>query len=122
MRGRLPLALFAILLGAVDTAAGPQEVVFLGILQSQTEVLIVGSVGTVASALLLAGGIALLIQSSLTDVLITSEQKFVHTLDCATTAANRQEPRAITFPAVTPGKVAHSTRTFIATLVVPHYR
>jgi len=72
MRGRLPLALFTILLGAVDTAAGLQEVVFLGILQSQTEPLIVGSVGTVASALLLAGGIALLVQSSLTDVLITS--------------------------------------------------
>jgi hypothetical protein len=46
--------------------------VFLGILQSQTEALIVGSVGIVASALLLAAGIALLIQSSLTDVLITS--------------------------------------------------
>jgi hypothetical protein len=72
MRGRLPLALLAILLGAVDTAAGIQEVVFLGILQSQTEALIVGSVGTVASSLLLAGGIALLVQSSLTDVLITS--------------------------------------------------
>jgi len=72
MRGRSPLALFAILLGAVDTAAGLQEVVFLGILQSQTEALVEGSVGTVASALLLTGGIALLIQSSLTDVLITS--------------------------------------------------
>jgi len=68
----MPLALFAILLGAVDTAAGLQEVVFLGILQSQTEALVVGSVGTVASALLLAAGIALLIQSPLTDVLITS--------------------------------------------------
>ena len=72
MRGRLPFALFAILLGAVDTAAGIQEVVFLGILQSQTEALVVGSVGTVASAMLLAAGIALLIQSSLTDVLLTS--------------------------------------------------
>jgi len=72
MHGRLPLALFAILLGAVDTAAGLQEVVFLGILQSQTEPLIMGSLGTVASGMLLAAGIALLVQSSLTDVLIAS--------------------------------------------------
>lgn len=70
MRGQMPLALFAILLGAVDTAAGLQEVVYLGILQSQTEPLIMGALGTVGSGMVLAAGIALLIRSRLTDILV----------------------------------------------------
>jgi hypothetical protein len=70
MRAQMPLALFAILLGAVDTAAGLQEVVYLGILQSETEPLVMGALGTVASALLLAAGIALLIRARLSAVLV----------------------------------------------------
>lgn len=72
MKGQLPIALFAVLWGAVETAAGLQETVFLGILQSQTEPLIVGAVGTVGGALLVAAGVALLVGSRLTDVLVRS--------------------------------------------------
>ena len=63
MRGQMPVALFAITFGAaVDTAGGLQEVVYLGILRSETEPLVMGTLGTVASVLLLAAGIALLIR------------------------------------------------------------
>jgi hypothetical protein len=45
---RLPLAIFAIALGAVELAAGVQELVYLGVLQSQTYPLIAGTLGTLA--------------------------------------------------------------------------
>jgi hypothetical protein len=70
MRGQIPVALFGILLGAVDTAAGLQEVVYLGILRSETEPLTMGALGTAAGAILLAAGIALLVNSRLTSVLV----------------------------------------------------
>lgn len=60
---RLPLALFAIVLGAVEAAAGIQELVYLGVLHSQTYPLIAGTLGTVAGAMVLAAGIALLMRS-----------------------------------------------------------
>lgn len=60
---RLPLALFAIVLGAVEVAAGVQELVYLGVLRSQTYPLIAGTVGAVAGAMVLAAGIALLMRS-----------------------------------------------------------
>jgi hypothetical protein len=70
MRGQMPVALFAILLGAVETAAGLQEVVYLGILRSETEPLTMGALGTVAGVMLLAAGIAFLVSSRLTGTLV----------------------------------------------------
>jgi hypothetical protein len=72
MRGQMPVALFAILLGAVDAAAGIQELVYLGVLRSETEPLVEGALGTVGAAMLLAAGIALLISSRLTGVLVSA--------------------------------------------------
>ncbi len=72
MKGQLPIALFAVLWGAVETAAGLQETVYVGILQSRTEPLIMGALGTVGGALLVAAGVALLVGSRLTDVLVRS--------------------------------------------------
>lgn len=63
MRGQIPVALLAIMFGALEIAGGTQELVYLGILHSQTEPLIVGTFGTVAGVLLLAAGIALLLSS-----------------------------------------------------------
>ncbi len=60
---RLPLALFAILLGAVEAAAGAQELVFLGVLRSETYPLIAGTLGAVAGVMVLAAGIMLLLRS-----------------------------------------------------------
>jgi hypothetical protein len=72
MRGQIPVALFTILLGAVDTAAGIQELVYRGVLRSKTEPLIVGALRTVAAGLLLAAGIGLLISSRLTGLLVSA--------------------------------------------------
>ena len=69
MRGQMPVALFAIVFGALETAGAVQELVYRGILASLTEPLIIGALGTVAGALLLAAGIALLLSSPLTGVL-----------------------------------------------------
>jgi hypothetical protein len=65
MRGQMPVALFAIVFGALETAGAVQELVYRGILASLTEPLIIGALGTVAGALLLAAGIALLVRSAL---------------------------------------------------------
>lgn len=70
MRGRMPISLMAMLLGAVETGGGVQELVYLGVLNSQTEAMIVGSLGTVGGALLLAAGIALLLDSPRTRLLV----------------------------------------------------
>src|SRR5262245_54257567 len=63
MRGQLPASLFAIVFGALETAGGVQELVYRGILNSQTEPLIVGTLGALTGVLLLAAGILLLIRS-----------------------------------------------------------
>ncbi len=60
---RLPLALFAIVLGAVEAAAGVQELVYLGVLRSQTYPLIAGTLGTVAGVMVLVAGVMLLWRS-----------------------------------------------------------
>ena len=66
---RLPIALFAIVLGAVEVAGAMQELIYLGILRSRTDPLIAGALGTVAGALVLAAGIALLVRSGRTSEL-----------------------------------------------------
>lgn len=63
MRGRLPASLFAIVFGALETAGGTQELVYLGILNSQTERLIMGTIGVLAGVFLLFAGILLLLRS-----------------------------------------------------------
>ncbi|HLK04697.1 MAG TPA: hypothetical protein VKT53_09675 [Candidatus Acidoferrum sp.] len=72
MRGHLPASLFAIIFGALETAGGVQELVYRGILNSETEPLIMGTIGTVASLFLLVAGILLLIRSPLADVFVRS--------------------------------------------------
>lgn len=70
MRGRMPVALFAIIFGALETAGGAQETVYLGILHSETEPLIIGTLGTVGGVLLLWAGITLLVNSPLAAILV----------------------------------------------------
>jgi hypothetical protein len=53
------LAVIAILVGALETAAGLQELVVQGILNSRLYPLIGGTLGTVAGAFVLVTGIAL---------------------------------------------------------------
>ena len=57
------VAILTILLGALGTAGGVQELVVQGILNNQTIPLIGGTLGAVAASLLVAAGIALLRQS-----------------------------------------------------------
>lgn len=59
---RLPIALFAIALGAVEVAGALQELVY-GISQSVTDAVTAGALGTVAGAIVLAAGISLLVRS-----------------------------------------------------------
>ena len=66
MRGRLPIATLAIVIGALETAGGAQELVLGGLLRGLTYPLIGGTLGTVAGALLLSAGIAMLRDSILT--------------------------------------------------------
>jgi hypothetical protein len=70
MRGQMPVALFAIVFGALETAGAVQELVYRGILRSETEPMIIGALGTVAGGLLLVAGIALLVRSALTVALV----------------------------------------------------
>jgi hypothetical protein len=72
MRGQMPVALFAIIFGTLETAGGAQELVYRGILNSETEPMIIGALGTLGGIFLLAAGIALLISSRLTAVLVPS--------------------------------------------------
>ncbi len=72
MKGRMPLAVFAIIFGAIEAAGGLQETVYLGILQSETEPLIIGALGTVGGVFLLCAGISLLVQSPLVATLVPS--------------------------------------------------
>ncbi len=70
MRGQLPISMFAIIFGALEAAGGVQELVYRGILNSQTEPLVVGTFGTLAGVLLLLAGILLLIRSQRSGVLV----------------------------------------------------
>jgi len=70
MRGHMPVSLFAIVFGALETAGAVQELVYRGILNSQTEPMIIGALGTVAGGLLLWAGIVLLIRSQLSATLV----------------------------------------------------
>ena len=54
MRGQMPVALLAIVLGVLETAGGAQELIYLGILRSETYPLVAGALGTLAGGLLLA--------------------------------------------------------------------
>jgi hypothetical protein len=63
MHTRVGIAVLGILFGALETAGGLQELIYQGILRSRTYPLIAGTLGTVAGAMLLATGIALLIRS-----------------------------------------------------------
>jgi len=63
MRGQMPFAIFAIVFGALEAAGGAQEMIYLGILQSETYPLEAGVLGVVSGGLLLAAGVALLVQS-----------------------------------------------------------
>jgi hypothetical protein len=66
----MPVSLFAIVFGALETAGAVQELVYRGILNSETEPMIIGALGTVGGGLLLWAGIALLIRSSLVATLV----------------------------------------------------
>ncbi len=70
MRSQTPLAVFAVVLGSLETAGGLQELVYQGILRSRTYPLEAGTLGAVAGAMLLATGIAMLVGSRSTPVLI----------------------------------------------------
>ena len=69
MRAQLPLALFALVFGALEFAGGAQEMIYLGIMNSETYSLIAGVLGVLAGGLLLAAGITLLVSSPLAPVL-----------------------------------------------------
>lgn len=57
------IAILTILIGALLTAGGAQELIFQGIFNSRLYPLIGGTLGTVAGALLLSAGVALLRRS-----------------------------------------------------------
>ena len=54
MRGQMPLALLALVFGALEAAGGAQEMIYLGIMNSETYPLIAGVLGVLAGGLLLA--------------------------------------------------------------------
>jgi hypothetical protein len=70
MQGQTPIATLAIVLGALETGGGVQELVYAGIIRSQTYPLVAGTLGAVAGALLLAAGIAFLGRSRLTGEIV----------------------------------------------------
>jgi hypothetical protein len=70
MRGQMPIALLALVLATLETAGAAQELVYLGILRSETYPLVAGALGTLAGVLLLAAGVALLLGSPLVAVLV----------------------------------------------------
>ena len=70
MRGHMAISLFALVFGALEIGGGVQELVYRGVLNSETEPLIVGDLGTLTGAVLLWTGVALLIRSRLVSVLV----------------------------------------------------
>jgi hypothetical protein len=69
MHAQMPLALLALVFGVLEAAGGTQEMVYLGIMNSETYPLVAGAMGVLAGGLLLAAGITLLISSPLAPVL-----------------------------------------------------
>lgn len=69
MRAQMPLAVLALVFGTLEAAGGAQEMIYLGIMNSETYPLIAGALGLLTGALLLAAGITLLIRSPLAPVL-----------------------------------------------------
>jgi hypothetical protein len=69
MRAQMPLALLAIVFGALEMAGGTQELVYLGIMRSETYPLVAGTMGALAGSLLLVAGVALLVRSHIAPVL-----------------------------------------------------
>jgi hypothetical protein len=65
MRGQIPVACLVLALGSLQTTGGLQELVYRGILRSETEPLVIGMLGTLAGVLIVAAGVALLIRSPL---------------------------------------------------------
>ncbi len=63
MRAQMPLALFALVFGTLELAGGAQEMIYLGIMNSETYPLIAGALGILTGGLLLAAGITLLVRS-----------------------------------------------------------
>jgi len=70
MRGHMAVSLFALVFGAVETGGAIQELVYRGVLNSETEPMIIGALGTVTGAVLLWAAGALLIRSRLANVLV----------------------------------------------------
>ena len=70
MRGHMAISLFSLVFGALEIGGGVQELVYRGVLNSETEPLIVGALGTLTGAVLLWTGGALLIRSRLVSVLV----------------------------------------------------
>jgi hypothetical protein len=62
VRGHMAVSLFALVFGALETGGAVQELVYRGVLNSETDPMIVGALGTVTGALLLWTGGALLIR------------------------------------------------------------
>ena len=69
MRAPMPFALLALVFGTLEAAGGTQELVYLGIMNSETYPLVAGALGVLAGGLLLAAGIALLVRSPHASVL-----------------------------------------------------
>lgn len=70
MRGHMTVSLFALVFGALETGGAVQELVYRGVLNSETEPMIIGALGTVTGAVLLWAGAAMLIRSPLASVLV----------------------------------------------------
>ena len=70
MRGHMAISLFALVFGALETGGAVQELVYRGFLNSETEPMIIGALGTVTGAVLLWAGAALLIRSRQASVLV----------------------------------------------------
>jgi len=70
VRGHMAISLFALVFGALEIGGGVQELVYRGVLNSETQPLIVGALGTLTGAVLLWTGVALLIRSRLVSVLV----------------------------------------------------
>ena len=70
MRGHMAVSLFALVFGALETGGAVQELVYRGILNSETEPMIIGALGTITGAVLLWAGVALLIRSRLVSMLV----------------------------------------------------
>ena len=72
MRTRIPVAILTIVLAALETAGGTQELVVQGILRNRTYPLTAGTLGAVSGALLLATAIAMLARRRVAVVLAKS--------------------------------------------------